>query len=154
MKYNRRCFIWNKNMKNLIIKGYSIYKYWDSYNIDKRRIEIKYDGKMFCPECHKARLITVKGVKRRQFKSIDIDEHAKWCVYRLESLSKNKINYAYKNLTDDDIYSKLDVLIRILYKIDNNVKRDVLQSLENKNLYNIILYVTKEKKDIYRIENQ
>ena len=131
---------------------YPIDEYWNRYDIDKRKTEAQYDGKMFCLECHKARLIAVKGFKRRYFKSIDINEHAKWCVYRLESLSKKEINYAYKNLTDDDIYSKLNALIRILYKINNNVKRDVLQSLEDnkdKNLYNIVLYVTKENKKGY-----
>lgn len=83
--------------------------YWNLYNRNKKDAIKKYNGYMFCPLCHSARLTVASGNIRQYFKVVeaDMNRHDDGCAYRLDEASKKETEEFYKDLDKSDIENRL-----------------------------------------------
>ncbi|WP_207640930.1 hypothetical protein [Clostridium lundense] len=90
-------------------KNYPDSIYWDSFEVDRRTTEEKYDNHMFCPLCHSAPITVVKGAERRYFKvdKTDMSKHNPECSYKLDEANKTDTKEFYGNLDTTDIKNRL-----------------------------------------------
>jgi hypothetical protein len=90
-------------------KNYPDSIYWNSFDLDRKATEDKYDNHMFCPLCHLAPLTPAKGEKRRYFKVSEANmyKHDLNCSYKLDSANKTETKEFYDDLDSADIRNRL-----------------------------------------------
>lgn len=90
-------------------KNYPDSVYWDSFDLDRKAAEEKYDNHMFCPLCHIAPITVAKGAERRYLKvdKTDMSKHNPECSYKLDEANKTETKEFYSDLDTADIRNRL-----------------------------------------------
>lgn len=90
-------------------KNYPDSVYWNSFDLDRKATEGKYDNHMFCPLCHLAPITVAKGAERRYLKvdKTDMSKHDPECSYKLDEANKTETKEFYSNLDTIDIRNRL-----------------------------------------------
>ena len=94
-----------------------IEEFEDALQPDKTDMKEEYDkDKLYCPECHKARLrFTRRTSKHRAYLSTwQGDQHRLNCSYSFEPASKHQTKEYYKNLSPAQITDKLEAAINAI----------------------------------------
>lgn len=89
----------------------------NEYYEEKRNYR-HFDGKMFCPECHKAKLkyIPKSSNKRAYLAAIDVDEHIENCSYKYDTPNSKQLKKCFAELNEEDIENKLQSMLNKLSK--------------------------------------
>lgn len=85
---------------------------------DERKEYSHFDGKIFCPECKKARLkyVPKSHHKRSYLASIDLHEHMDDCSYKYEQASQKQISLYLNKINNFEIKNKLESMLNKLNK--------------------------------------
>ena len=91
-----------------------------------RNILEKYKGKLFCPECREAKLSFVSKTNKKvaHFRMTQNEHHKYGCSYIQDYATNDNVTSYIKNLTDLQIKDKLNSIMNMLCKgQDNNLNK-------------------------------
>ncbi len=120
--------------------------------IYRERDDKKYRGKIYCPECHQAKL-TVRGAKKNKaLVELKGAEHSEECSYRLKNATPKQARYIFNE--SEDINKVFTKLFTTLFKGDNKIipagaEFEIpanLKNLENKKTKKVLIPLTHVEK--------
>lgn len=120
--------------------------------IYRERDDRKYRGKIYCPECHQAKL-TVRGAKKNKaLVEIKGEQHSEGCSYRLTPATPKQARYVFNE--SEEINKVFTKLFTKLFKSTENIipagaEFEIpvnLKNLENKKTKKILIPLTHVEK--------
>ncbi len=117
--------------------------------IYKEKDDKKYRGKIFCPECHQAKL-TVRGMKKNKaLVPIKDSEHAANCSYQYRNATPKQARLVYNEAETFGVNKAFNELFTTLFKGDNKIipagsvfKCPISQKSESGKMRNVLIPLT------------
>lgn len=118
-------------------------------NYDKKYGDIgSYKNNIYCPECHVCPLTYVKKLPHPYLKTKNKCRHSEdpKCSYSFEEAKNNIVIKYYGSLTDQQIQSKLESMMRSLFNVNLNANNSPRQNNNNSN--DFLIPPTSDKNNI------